>query len=339
MKTQIIYVLVSGEGDLYLEELWASAHSLRLFHPEACVRVLCDEPTAQRIAERPALAALLTEVRPVATPEGYNAKQRSRQIKTTVRQLVEGPYLFIDTDTVVCRPLDGLDSLRCDLAAVPDGHLPLSRHTFRESVHANMLRCFGDEACDCPFWFNSGVMFVADNERTHAFYRRWNELWTHSTFEKGMSQDQPALLLTDKEAGYVIEQLPPIYNCQVALSLEHFHEAAIVHFWHMDFIADQSYSPYFSLAIYREIKEARAITPHVDELVRRCKSTFLTPTMPVGEAQITFLFSAAGQAFSRIHAHGTWSRRLMNRVGLLLFRYWRLKRKVRNFLNPITPTS
>ena len=45
MKTQIVYTLISSEKDYFLEELWVSLYSLRLFHPEATVNVLVDEPT------------------------------------------------------------------------------------------------------------------------------------------------------------------------------------------------------------------------------------------------------------------------------------------------------
>ena len=82
-------------------------------------------------------------------------------------------------------------------------------------------------------------MFVADNELTRKFYKRWNENWTYSCFEKGQSQDQPALLATDKEFGYIISDLPGIYNAQVAMSLKYFADAAIVHWWHMSFIVLQ----------------------------------------------------------------------------------------------------
>ena len=49
MKTQIVYVLVSSEKDLFLEELWASVWSLRQYEPDVIVDVVVDKPTAQRV--------------------------------------------------------------------------------------------------------------------------------------------------------------------------------------------------------------------------------------------------------------------------------------------------
>jgi len=318
MKSQIVYVLVSSDNDLYLEELWASLYSLRHFHPEANVKVLADSPTVKRLQKHGALLAMITDLITVDVPEEYTPKERSRQIKTTVRQLIEGPYLFIDTDTIVCHPLDEMDACPYDLAAVPDGHLPLKEHLFGEQIIANVQRLFGVNVSDSKNWYNSGVMYVADTEMTHEFYKRWNINWKHSSFDKGFSQDQPALVKTDKEFGYVIQHLQDVMNCQVAMSLKYFADAMIVHFWHMSFIEDQSYSPYFGLSIYREIKDANAITPHVQELILNCKSTFVSPTMPVGKDQILFLFSPVGRIFNRIHKEGGPASYLMHKTASLL---------------------
>ncbi len=325
MKTQIIYTLISSEKDCFLEELWVSLYSLRLFHPDASVKVLVDEPTKAYMARFPKLCDMITVIVVVPVPEKYNAKQRSREIKTTIRNVIDGAYLFIDTDTVVCKPLVGIDHLTCDIAAVPDGHLPLEECMFPPTKAVNQI--FKTDVSDSQYWFNSGVMFVADNERNRKFYKRWNENWTYSCFEKGQSQDQPALLATDKEFGYVIEELPGIYNAQVAMSLKYFADAAIVHWWHMSFIENQDYSPYFSLQIYKEVKEYGGITPHVEELIRNCKQSFVSPTMPVGKEHIYFLFSPAGKIFNRIYRDGGVACFLMNKCADILNKIYKCTSK------------
>lgn len=312
MKTQIVYTLISSEKDYFLEELWVSLYSLRIFHPEVTVKVLVDEPTEKYMKRFPKLCDMITEIVVVPVPENYNAKQRSREIKTTVRNVIDGAYLFIDTDTVVCKKLDAIDELTCELAAVPDGHLPLSECMFPPTKGVEQM--FGISLSDAKYWFNSGVMFVADNERTKEFYMKWHENWSFSCFEKGNSQDQPALLATDKQFEYVIEELPGIYDAQVAMSLKYFADAAILHWWHMSFIENQDYSPYLSLQIYKEVKKAVGITPHVDELIRNCKQSFVSPTMPVGKEHIYFLFSPAGKIFNRIYRDGGVASFLMGKV-------------------------
>ncbi len=325
MNTQIVYTLISSEKDYFLEELWVSLYSLRLFHPEVTVKVLVDEPTKLYMERFPKLCGMITEIVVVPVPKEYNAKQRSRVIKTTVRNVIDGNYLFIDTDTVICKPLDEIDQLTCDIAAVPDGHLPLEECMFPPTNAVNQI--FKTDVSDSKYWFNSGVMFIADNERTRKFYKRWNENWTYSCFEKGQSQDQPALLATDKDFGYVIEELPGIYNAQVAMSLKYFADAAIVHWWHMSFIENQDYSPYFSLQIYKEVKENGGITPHVEELIKNCKQSFVSPTMPVGKEHIYFLFSPSGKIFNRIYRDGGLACFLMNKCADILNKIYKYTSK------------
>ncbi len=312
MKTQIVYTLISSEKDCFLEELWVSLYSLRQFHPEVMVRVLVDEPTKGYMERFPKLCDMITEIIVVPVPEEYNAKQRSREIKTKVRNVIGGAYLFIDTDTVICKPLGEIDNLSCDVAAVPDGHLPLRELMFPPID--SIKNTFGVDVSDSDYWFNSGVMYVADNENTKEFYKAWNKNWTFSCFEKGQSQDQPALSVTNKEFGGLICKMDDRYNAQVAMSLKYFADAAIVHWWHMDFIENQDYSPFFSLQIYKEIKENGGMTPHAEELIKNCKQSFASPTMPIGKEQIYFLFSPAGKIFNRIYRDGGVASFLMNKV-------------------------
>lgn len=308
MIPQIVYVLVANENNLYLEEMWVSIFSLRRHHPDATVKVLVDDETKEYISHFPLLSDMIDETVVVPTPAGYNAKQRSRQIKTTIRNVIDGDYIFIDTDTVICKPLDGivdyissLDDFK-GIAAVEEGHVSIDGSLFPPT--GTVKRIFDIDISQSPLTTNSGVMYVADTPLAHQFYERWNENWKRSCFKKGNSQDQPSLYATDYQYGYIISELPGIYNAQVAMSLKYYADAAILHWWHMDFIEDQSYSPYFSLEIYKLLKKAGEITPQIEELIVNAKQSFVSPTMPVGKEHILFLFSPAGKIFNRIYKEG-----------------------------------
>ena len=316
MKTSIVYTLISSEKDYFLEELWVSLYSLRLFHPEVTVNVLVDEPTKEYMERFPKLCNMITNIVVVPVPENYNAKQRSRVIKTTVRNVIYGAYLFIDTDTVICKPLDNIDNLTCDIAAVPEEHLQLKDLTF--SPVNGIKNVFGVDISDSKFWFNSGVMFVADTDAARKLYHDWNKKWEFSCFQKGQSQDQPALSVANKENNMLISELPGIYNSQVAMSLKYFADAAIVHWWHMNFIENQDYSPFFSLQIYKDVKQAKGLTADIEELIKHCKQSFVSPTMPVGKDHIYFLFSPAGKIFNRIYKDGGVASFLMNKCAVVL---------------------
>lgn len=331
MIPQIVYVLVANEKNLYLEEMWVSIFSLRRHHPEATVKVLMDVETKEYLSRFPQLTSMIDETVVVQTPAGYNAKQRSRQIKTTIRNVLKGDYIFIDTDTVICKPLDGIVEDIAEMkdfrgiAAVREGHVTMKETPFPPT--GTVRRIFDIDISESPLMTNSGVMFVADIPFTHEFYKRWNENWKHSCFEKGNSQDQPSLYATDCQYGYVIRELSGIYNAQVAMSLKYYADAVILHWWHMDFIEDQSYSPYFSLEIYQDLKKEGEITPQIEELIINAKQSFVSPTMPVGKEHILFLFSPAGKIFNRIYKEGGAASWLMLKMAKWLERIHKYTKK------------
>ena len=102
------------------------------------------------------------------------------------------------------------------------------------------------------------------------------------------------------------------------MSLKYFADAAIVHWWHMSFIENQDYSPFFSLQIYKDLKTAKGLTADIKELIMHCKQSFVSPTMPVGKEHIYFLFSPAGKIFNRIYKEGGAASFLMNKCAAVL---------------------
>lgn len=325
MKTKIVYTLHAEKDFLFMEECWASVYSLRLFHPDAYVCLVVDRKTCEYVSKYSEFCKLFTEIVSVEVPEHYGRKEKSRELKTKSRLFVKGPMLFLDNDTIICKPLDEIDSLSCDIAAVPETHLPLLEMPF--SPLGTVKATFGIDASDSKYYFNSGVIYAADNERTRAFFKKWNENWTYSCFEKGMSQDEPAFLKTNRDFENMIYELPGIYNAQIQMSLKYFADAAIIHWWHMNFIEDQSYSPYFCQEIYRTIKREKGISSQVDELIRNCKQSFVSPSMPVGIDQMYFLFSPVGKIFGKIYKDGGAASYLMLKMAKLLEKIHKLTKK------------
>lgn len=304
MKTQIVYVLVSSEKDVFLEELWVSVWSLRRYEPDVTVNVIVDEPTAKRVKANVELMTLITNVVVADVPEKYTPKERSREIKTRIRDLIKGDFFYIDTDTVICKSLVDIDNCEYDVAGIPDSNVLLRSNPFADGMIGSVKEIFGSDVSNCEYLINGGVIYAKDNQVAHELFRRWNKNWTYSCFKKGNSQDQPALWQSDHEMGNVIKLLPDVYNSQVAMSLQYFADAAIVHFLHMNFIPDQSYSPYLSLKIYKDIKAAGKLTSDIKELIINCKSSFTPLTMPVGRDQLLFLFTPMGKTFVQIYKDG-----------------------------------
>lgn len=292
MKTPILYVLTSSESDLYLEELWVSLFSLHYFNKEVTVKVLSDKPTAERIKANPELLAMIDELYPVDVPEEYPAKERSRFIKTNIRNLIDGDFLFIDTDTVICASLEEIDVLPIkNIGMVPELHGPFKDHLTYPFTVKDTNRIFGIDASDSPYWFNSGCMLVRDNAFTHVFFEKWQANWKYSAFQKNNSSDQRALLKTDHDYGYIIECIPDVYNAQIAMSIKWFYEAKIIHFWHFRkyFTPNMDFSPFFSHRIYRELKKEGKITDEMAITILNCKSSFRNDSMICGADEINLI--------------------------------------------------
>ena len=220
MKTKIVYCIVSNDNDIYLEQAWVSIYTLRKHNPDADVILLVDKGTESTLTgKRGGIRELVTEVVAVDTPDGYNAMQRSRYLKTNFRQFIAGDLLFIDADTVIGGSLAGIDNIDSEIACVPDEHRYFSELLGVDYLRHRLCSIFGTITFDDDFYFNSGIIFVKDTPRTHAFFADWYETWKYSAFERESSFDQPALFMTNRKNGYLIKELPVEFNCQIAYSL------------------------------------------------------------------------------------------------------------------------
>lgn len=333
MKTQIVYVLIASEDTLFLEEFWVSLYSLRHFHPDVRVVTLVDAPTAELVRKSPELYELITELKVIPVPEDYNSRLRSRTIKTSVRNFIDGDYLYIDTDTVITEPLDEIDQLPIkNIGMVPELHGPFKDHITYKFICNDVKRIFDVDVSDAPYWYNAGITLVRDNTVTREFFKKWHENWEFSAFQKGQTSDMRALICTDKNYGYIIERLPDIYNSQVAMSIKYLHEAKIVHFWHMrkSFQHDENYSPFCNKTIYKQIKHDGIISDTVAETILNCKSSFSALSMVVGPSEIKFLFSSVYVVLGQSYKNSKFMHWFLDVLTKYTNLYYRAKKKLTN---------
>ena len=316
MKTQIVYALIGSLQDTFIEELWASVFSLRLYDEEREVRVCCDSSTSELLSSYPELLKLITEVVVISTPESYDAKHRSRHVKTLIREYVKGPFLYIDTDTVICGTLEYIDNLKCNIAGVPEGNLSFEKNLFRAGILSRIKDTFDIDASCHPHWINGGVIYAADNDFAHEFYRHWHENWEWSSKYKGMSQDMPGLLKAELDMNFVMDELPGYLNAQPFMNMQYYGEARIIHYVHTFFPKDQSFCPFLDKSIYQRIHEARDITPEIAETIRHAKSAISSPSIIVGERTVDFMTSPAEPIFEKIYAEGGAASWLMQKFAV-----------------------
>ena len=229
MKSKLVYVLVSDETDYYYEMFQMSLLSFRLFHPGEVVVVIMDPFTYGRLKTK--LSDVGVELKVVEDiPYGYSRMQCSRFLKTKMRTLICGDFLYIDNDTFVCESLDEIDTLRGSMGVVLENHGDICdyENSFYPKEWDYVLQAKH---------YNGGVLAVKDQEEAYRFFDLWHKNWTYCV-NKGCSFDQPSLRKTVLESGCLIEELDGRWNCQVSrqASLAYQSTAKILHYQRNAFI-------------------------------------------------------------------------------------------------------
>lgn len=295
MKLKIIYCLISQPSDIYFEQCLVSVYSLRKYHPDAEVVILTDKITKDSLSGwRSLLSQYASEIKVVRCPDNYKPKERSRYLKTTIREHIDGNFLFIDCDTIITEPLYGIEDIAGEIAMVPDTHCHYSQYPFYNYMNGVLRRLYDTDVSHDEFYFNSGIMFVRDSPLAHQFFKGWNMRWEESR-RKGICTDQQALFKVNHDMGNVIKQLPGYYNCQIGLSVQYLHDAKIMHFFNAQMVSKSDMSPFFMKEFYLQLKKDERITEEMDEKIRNCKRQFTSPSMLMGSNEMNFLMSPTGK--------------------------------------------
>jgi hypothetical protein len=155
---QVVYVLVSAPPDHLVEMATVSVTALCMLSPEVKATVVMDPATLRGISG--ARARLLKFVDRVieAPAQDQSPMARSRRIKTTLRELVAGDYLFLDVDAVPVKPIGAVFSTAAEFAAVYDGNMPPRQFVFHD-FERQPFEAMGWPLPPGPY-FNSGVKLV-----------------------------------------------------------------------------------------------------------------------------------------------------------------------------------
>ena len=224
MKTKFVYVLVSADGDYYFEMLCLSLYTLRRFHPQDTVVVVMDNDTYIRLQKARASLLSSISVMVIDIPSEYSVIQRSRYLKTSLRQNIDGPFLFIDTDTVICSSLEAADCFSGTICVALE-NVAFDSQVYRSPNDLNWKYLITSKN------YNSGVLFVNDTPEAYLFFDTWHQNWKHSV-SFGYDYDQLAFRKAILDTGIAVQELSPAWNCQVVqeVCLSYLSEAKILHF-------------------------------------------------------------------------------------------------------------
>lgn len=273
-----VYVLVSSEDDLYYEQALMSVWSLKFQMPQAHVTVLCDDLTEKSFCgKRSALKDLATEIRAIPFDADVGKAERSRLIKTAIPDYVDGDFLYIDCDTVICDDLSSIAEYGYDAAGVLDGHVMLNEHIHKNYflTRDKKLGFHGTKAAG--YNINGGVILFHDTDYARSLFKAWNDAWKYSAYQKHDLHDQSALNEANFRTGLKMQLLPGEWNCQPSHGgLAFLKDAKIIHYYSSEF-AGKHYIPYYRLAdktLQQRIKEAGEIPDDIQTMLREPKFQF-----------------------------------------------------------------
>lgn len=231
MKTKLVYVLTCAPEATYIEQALMAVWSARYHNLDAQIVLMVDDKTdALLTGKRGEILNYISEK--IVVPfedESLTPMFRSRWIKTQVRQLINGDFLFVDSDTICQRPLNDIDDFDCEVGAVLESHLPVSE--FCDALHRSAQNANEKIGVDIDveqLYFSSGVLLVRDTQKTHKLYELWHQFWKEGN-DIGLKIDQPSLAKANREMGHIIKQIPDSYNCILFTRPPFVREAHILH--------------------------------------------------------------------------------------------------------------
>jgi hypothetical protein len=168
-----------------------SISSLRHFNPTCFVTVALDSISFNNLSsKRDPLLSDSDAVLEVTTPEG-SPQFRNRFVKTTLREHIKGPFLFLDSDTLIRSDISEIFTPNADIK----GSLNHSHENPLWQVYhydIDTLALMNWSALKSQY-INGGLIFYNDTLKSHEFGRQWHTNWLASYDKTGSPKDQPAL--------------------------------------------------------------------------------------------------------------------------------------------------
>lgn len=274
MQFKVVYVVVAGPDSIYLEQTYASIWSLKHYNPDANVTLVMDNRTQNIYEDRnyTELMSIVEDVISIPFEEEIDNHTRSRWLKTNLRNLIKGDYLYLDTDTIIAGDISALTNFTGFIGAIPDGHRHINQTPIYPFVLKWMNKYFNNTRVIPNInYYNSGVMVVKDLPTNYIFYNLWHKNWEKSK-EQGFKFDQLSLFATDNELQGLISPLPDIYNYQVSESVKFIYSSKILHFFNGEDLG--SLHPFFNKIWLQDIKLHKKIPNKLKEDILNCKDLF-----------------------------------------------------------------
>lgn len=296
-----VYILVGSPVGFYFEQTLVSLTSLKFVCPSAKITLLIDSDTDKvENSILPKIRSYVDEYIVRNFEENIPSVARSRILKTTMRSIVGGDFLYVDSDTVWANSVD--ESIFSeDVMGVLDGHCPLNDHPLKEGIE----RDFEQTGCNpnvCSY-INGGVLFVKDSEKARKFFEVWHGKWLE-TSRSGYYIDMPSLNYAFKQLyGDDVPLLPGNYNSQISRSWKFFPNAKLVHFF-TGWMKETGDKPYvFQRKTFWETVKREGLNNYVVQMLKNPLEAFDGPVQLLDnvdyELKKTALYGLVRDMFER----------------------------------------
>lgn len=275
---EFVYVVVSEKDDYYVENCAVSVYSLKKYNKDVKISVICDTITYDRIIAKKYLLNLIDNIIPVTVNNAYSALQKSRFLKTSVRTLIEGDFVFIDIDTIITGDLKELSSFDKDIGAVKTQDSKLWSkdnqhiHFKRYNRQRNLPEDFNYGIDD---YFNSGVIVCRDTKKAGEFYDAWHKAWVASSEKYSFHQDQCDFNRINALSGNLVTEINGTYNFGAvypANSMKFLNHCKIFHYF---VTSDKLKELKIKDPVFLERLSRNGISSEVDDLIANVKLDYL----------------------------------------------------------------
>ena len=295
---KILYVLVSSESDFYYEQALISMMSAKYQMPDCTISLLTERETDSSLnGPRNLIKEYLSEKAVIDLDSSLSPMQKSRWLKTSMRDLIKGDFLYVDVDTVFAGPVDEA-LFTDDVMGVPDGNCLFSEHPLRSPIENNLKKANFQNSL--KYHINSGVLYFRDSPVTHSFCRKWHQLWSECC-KKGIFIDQPALHQAFIDVKLEQHLLPNFMNAQFGRNRNTLAAGIILHYY-SSWTQDSSFSPAYKFLQKKWLKEFRE-SPKAEifqKTIQNPKEAFDSGTYVMGENYNLWYYSQLIQCLATI---------------------------------------
>lgn len=225
-----LFVLTSSPKDFFCEQTLVAIASLRVHNPGAFVTLLTDDKTAATlVGPRAALKEAVDELKVLTLDEKFTPMLRSRYLKTVMRNVIDGDFLYMDSDIAIVGDLSIPAEWTGDIYAVLDFHTNLHKAINRKKI-LNNAKMLGFSPILNDEIFNGGVMYAKDSPTAREFFKTWHELWLYCV-SKNFPYDMASLAEANFKFNYITQKASGEWNCQMAYAKKFIPNGKVFHFF------------------------------------------------------------------------------------------------------------